>query len=965
MNEKQYGWLGIIIGTFMLLMLFVYNIKEDYHIIVAQLLLVQIIIGVIFYYKWVMPITIILIIAHVSYDAITLETFPVDAVFTSVIQLGVMFLLIYVLHLRKNLSKRLNNIIEATRIGSWEWNLKTNEVIVNDRWAEMLGYTKEELNPITSKTWESLTYKTDLDKSNEQIQKVFNKEQEYYDIEVKMKHKDGHYIWVNDRGKVTEWDKSGRPVLMSGTHTDITDKRNLKDKILYYHNLMDYVIDHMNSGIAVHDKDLNYIYVSKHYLEQYNIKEDIIGKHHYDVFPDLPQKWRDVHQKALKGEVLSADRDEWIREDGEREITRWECRPWYDEFGEIGGIIVYTEIINDFIKIEEELKKSKELLQAVMDNLPIGIAVNSVKPEVNFEYINDNFAKIYNTTIKALKEGDFAEVVYEDEKFRKEIKKKILADIASNNPDKMVWKDIPITKNGKVVKYVTAYNTPLPNRDLYISTVIDDTLRKKLEQSLEESAKESFIQKEKIEATLLAIGDAVISTDEFGKINAFNDIASEVTGFSKAEVKGKLFSDIFNIHNETTKKEIPCPVKRVLETGKTIHLENHTVLVTKTKEHKIIEDSAAPIRNQAGKLIGVILVFRDVTEKKQKQREIEFLSLHDYLTGLYNRRFFTEKFASLDSFEHYPLGVMMIDVNGLKIINDAYGHEVGDLVLKESAKSMMKVINDRGIVSRIGGDEFTVIVDNTSVEELENLKEKINLEISNHKIQNITLSVSIGYALKQDKDDDISEVLKTAENIMYKFKLADGASARNHTIQAILKTLTDKHALERTHSERVGKISKAIGKALKMHRDELTELEMSGLFHDIGKISIPDKILNKPGKLTKEEYEIIKEHTRNGYMILRAADEYSELAENALLHHEHFDGKGYPEGLKGEDIPLQARIICIADAYEAMTSNRPYRDALSVEQAKEELIKYKGTQFDPKLVDIFINKVLTKSEFLD
>lgn len=960
-KDKQHLWLAGLLMIIMSILFFVYDIETEYHFIVTQLLLVQIVVGVIFYKKYVLPITVYLILIHLIHDTLHLQAFPVDAAFESLVELGVLFLLIRVFKLRDKDRITMKNIIEATRAGTWEWNLKTNEIVVNDYWAEMLGYKKSFFEPLTIKTWENLTHEEDLKKSYEQLTKVMNKETTHYDIDIRIKHKNGNYHWINDRGMITSWDKSGEPLIMSGTHIDVTEKYENLKKIRYYHDLMSDVIDHMNSGVAVHDKDLNYVYVSRKYLDMYNIKDDVIGKHHYEIFPDLPEKWRKVHQRCLKGEVLSKDRDPFIRADGTVDITRWECRPWYNEKQEIAGIIVYTEVINEFIEIEQELEKSKAMLQAVMDNLPIGIAVNSVLPEVKFNYMNDKFPQAYNTSKEALEKGDFWEVVYEDESFRKELKENVLKDIATKDIEKMQWKDVPITKNSKIIKYVTAYNTPLPNEDLLISTAIDSTLRKELEITLETKVQELFIQKEEIEATLLAIGDAVISTDELGRVKAFNDIAQELTGYSRKEVVGKPFKDIFYIVNETTKKKLPCPVERVISSGETVHLENHTVLITKDKSKRVIEDSAAPIRNQDGKLIGVILVFRDVTEKKEKQKEIEYLSLHDYLTGLYNRRFFTEKLASLDHKEHYPLGIMMIDVNGLKIINDAYGHDFGDLVLKESANVMIKVVGDRGKISRIGGDEFTIICDNTSTEELQKIKESINQELAIHKLRNITLSLSIGFAIKYEESEDISELMKNAENIMYKFKLADGASARNHTIQAILKTLTDKYALERTHSERVGMFSRQLGEALKMHRDELKELEMSGLFHDIGKISIPDSILNKPGRLTKEEYDIIKEHTRNGYMILRAADEYSDLAENALLHHEHYDGSGYPEGLKGEDIPLQARIICIADAFEAMTSDRPYRKALAVEVAIEELLKYKGTQFDPELVDVFINKVIREN----
>jgi HD-GYP domain-containing protein (c-di-GMP phosphodiesterase class II) len=149
-----------------------------------------------------------------------------------------------------------------------------------------------------------------------------------------------------------------------------------------------------------------------------------------------------------------------------------------------------------------------------------------------------------------------------------------------------------------------------------------------------------------------------------------------------------------------------------------------------------------------------------------------------------------------------------------------------------------------------------------------------------------------------------------------------------------------------------------MGDKLNLTKNEILELEFAGLIHDIGKITIPDSILKKPGKLTEDEWTIMKTHTTHGYQILRSADKYSKLADYALTHHERWDGKGYPKGIKEEEIPLFSRIICICDAFEAMTSDRPYRKALPVESAIEELIRCSGSQFDPYLVNLFVKKVL-------
>ena len=377
------------------------------------------------------------------------------------------------------------------------------------------------------------------------------------------------------------------------------------------------------------------------------------------------------------------------------------------------------------------------------------------------------------------------------------------------------------------------------------------------------------------------------------------------------------------------------------------------------------ESSLAPIFDDNDKIVGAVGISRDITEAKQKQDEINFLNYHDYLTELYNRRYYFEQFKLLKKIEYLPLGVMMLDMNGLKIINDAFGHATGDIALKAIGNILRETFEQKDIVSRIGGDEFAVLLPNTSSKKLEKYKKHISSTVKTLKIKNIEQSLAIGFVLIKSINESIDDSLKIAENQMYKHKTIEGTSFRSHAINAILKTLTDKYHIEREHSHRVSQLSKLIGKELRLMReDEIKGLEQAGLFHDIGKISIPDNILNKTGKLTKKEYDIIKTHTEVGYQILRAADEYSELAIHALNHHEHWDGSGYPSGLKGKDIPLFSRIICIADAYDTMTSDRPYRKKMTKEDAISEIIRCSGTQFDPKIAKIFVEKVLSNKDIM-
>ena len=252
-----------------------------------------------------------------------------------------------------------------------------------------------------------------------------------------------------------------------------------------------------------------------------------------------------------------------------------------------------------------------------------------------------------------------------------------------------------------------------------------------------------------------------------------------------------------------------------------------------------------------------------------------------------------------------------------------------------------------------------VILKRTSEKEVENYRKKLIKNVSKHYVKNINLSVATGFCIKDgSRDMDLNTLFKNSENHMYRNKLSEGISNRNNAIQAILNTLTKKYLSEKVHSKNVSEISFKIGQAMGLDDDMLQELKLAGLFHDIGKISIPDNILRKKGRLTNEEYDTIKNHTNTGYQILRAADKYSDLAIHALYHHERWDGRGYPKGLIGDEIPLLARIICVADAYDAMTSVRTYKDKMNEQDAINEVIRCAGSQFDRNIAQVFVEDVM-------
>jgi HD-GYP domain-containing protein (c-di-GMP phosphodiesterase class II) len=242
----------------------------------------------------------------------------------------------------------------------------------------------------------------------------------------------------------------------------------------------------------------------------------------------------------------------------------------------------------------------------------------------------------------------------------------------------------------------------------------------------------------------------------------------------------------------------------------------------------------------------------------------------------------------------------------------------------------------------------------------EKLAKRIHEQIAKVRVMDIGISVSIGWDTKNSPDQNTEEIIKRAEDAMYRKKIFNTTSKRNGIVQSIMNSLLVKNPREEAHSKRVSNICAEIGRAYELSDDEIKELKVIGELHDIGKIAIDEAILNKEGSLSESERAQIQKHPETGYRLLGTSNEFTNIAEFILAHHERWDGKGYPRGLKGDEIPWKARIIAIADAYDAMTCDRPYRKALSKEDAMAELIKNAGTQFDVDIVQIFVNKVVAK-----
>jgi len=359
-------------------------------------------------------------------------------------------------------------------------------------------------------------------------------------------------------------------------------------------------------------------------------------------------------------------------------------------------------------------------------------------------------------------------------------------------------------------------------------------------------------------------------------------------------------------------------------------------------------------------LMSFAIYLSGAISRSNYEKKIEYLSHHDYLTGLYNRRFYDEALISLDNKENLPLTLIMADVNGLKIINDSFGHTMGDELLQKAAILIKEACREDDIVARLGGDEFIVILTKTDIFEAVEIIKRMKALTLTEKVGAFDISISFGYETKEIADENIREIFKKAEEDMYRHKLYESSSTRCKAIELVMNTLYEKSRGEMLHSKRVSELCEAIAIRLKFDKDEVNQVRIAGLLHDIGKMRIDEKILNKPGKLEPDEWDEMRKHPEIGFRILSSVNELSEMAKYIVEHHERWDGGGYPKGLRGEEILLQARIIGFADAYDSMKSDRSYQKALNEEEAVREIRRCSGTQFDPEIVKVFIAKVLLK-----
>ncbi len=578
------------------------------------------------------------------------------------------------------------------------------------------------------------------------------------------------------------------------------------------------------------------------------------------------------------------------------------------------------------------------LEKVVIDNIPFPIWIKDL--DEKFIFVNKEFTRMHN--INKNEDFNIEEHVCTKCLMFETCKIKV-KEVITNN--KMCMFDIE-SENRIKNCYINPFFDQNNNLIGVIGVVIDITPIKEKQIKLEE--------RENILTTIIdTLPEYIFYKDKDSRYVGYNKKWSE--HYKKFGISSMVGKNDFEL-GVLSKEEATYFIEQDKDIMRTKQMKvSERRIIDENGKERIEETRKVPVINENGEVWGIVGLSSDVTKRIELKEKLIKLSYTDSLTDVYNRAYFEEKKEEFNEKKYLPIGIIMGDVNGLKVINDTFGHLEGDRLLKTMAKILKNGVSKEDFIFRWGGDEFIILMPNCDESKCEKVISNIMSECKKSDFNLIDISISLGSSIKDSLDGDIYINLKEAEEKLYRQKFLQEKSIRSSIIFSLIQSLHEKNVETNEHTKRLVKYAIKIAKKLGFTTAQLDEVILVTKLHDIGKIGISEEILLKPKKLNKTEFREIKTHTEKGYRILNASGELSHIARGVLTHHERYDGTGYPLGLKGEEIPINARIVNVVDSYDAMTSYRGYNEVKTKKEAIEEIIRCKNTQFDPNIADIFID----------
>ena len=746
-------------------------------------------------------------------------------------------------------------------------------------------------------------------------------------------------------------------------------------------------------GITTFSLNPVYIYINPSIKSIGYKQEELLGKFPFDfihpddrkkLFPLLKKYINAKVKKLLTGKVSTiTERIEYRFKDKDGNWRNFQTT------GNIvrNQLLFITRDITDQKKTEEALSKSQQEFASLFKSSPEALVYTDEKS--NILDINPRFTELFSYTLK-------------------EIKGRNLDDGMIHPPDKMEeGKRLTQEALAKYLNYETVRRkkdgTLIPVTISTSPVIVEEKHRGVIALYKDITERKQNETMQKVLYNISKAANSPISLKQLYKtIHKELGTIIDTTNFYIALVDEKEDKIYFPYHQDEKDDDFPIMKFSTTNTLTTYVIKTGKSLINNSNQYKEMVDQGilTPMGTTTDKSIwrlGVPLKIEDKTigaivvqsytnpnlyfekdikllefvssqvataiERKSSEEKIKHLSFHDSLTGLYNRAYFEEELERYNFPRYYPLSIVMLDVNGLKVVNDTFGHQEGDKLLQNLSQTLTSVSRQGDILARIGGDEFAILLPSTTSEQAHEFCERIKKACQQDKIGPIylRLNISLGHATQEGEYKDINSLLRAADRNMYQDKLFNGKSREKHFLEAFRIILAERDPHTHLHAQRLQELALSLGKRVGLTEYQLGNLKLLALLHDIGKIGIPDSILFKTYILTPSEWKKMREHSRIGYRMAKNIPDFTPIAREILYHHEHWDGTGYPDGLKGEKIPLPSRIISIVDAYDVMQSRRPYKGAVSKTKALKEIKRCAGTQFDPQLVEIFLKIVKNKA----
>ena len=606
--------------------------------------------------------------------------------------------------------------------------------------------------------------------------------------------------------------------------------------------------------------------------------------------------------------------------------------------------------------LEKSVQDDKNLVQIIFDEAPIGICV--MRGYQHTPMMNKEYLAITGRTGESLANTDWNQITYPPdlEADLAQFSRLEKGEISSYSIEKRL-----VRPDGSLVwvamSICSISGAGVEGAD-HICMLQDITARKESEASHRESERSKSVFLNQLPGLAYRCKYDPEWTMEF-----LSSGCLELTGYNPEELTGNRDISFTEIILPEYRMPIWDEWKRVLAAKTNFTYEYE--IRTKDGRHKWVLEHGQGIYSSNGNVKALEGIMIDITEKKVEEQEKLFLLDHDPLTNLFSRTYFQTALSALTTNNNLPLSLIIANVNGMRLINDAFGHHAGDSLLVDVASLLSHFCQADDVLARIGDDEFCLLMPKTDSANLDRRVNAIKEAIGAHNAhyaasgraaasgikQYGSISLALGYATTTSLDFDL---MKAASEMMHESKTLERNSNSNNVLQSILVTLEERSPDTERHGIRLAAMTKRVGEHIGLGEQALNDLRLFSVLHDIGKIAIDSQILNKPGPLTAEEWAIMRTHSEVGYRIAMSSPDFRKVAPFILSHHERWDGRGYPQGIKNETIPLPSRILAIADSYDAMTEQRPYRKPLSHNAALEEIRKCAGTQFDPTLVDAFL-----------